>query len=111
MTGRLLIDRRRGIDRRDTPRRTALLRASLERRSVVDRRRGPERRSTLDRRGRPLKGGAGGQTLEAPGEHLRNALQLLSDASDPVESAAEWRAALEAALARIQRALRLLEHR
>jgi len=43
-------------------------------RLLADRRRGAERRSTLERRGRPQRDPA----LEGPGEHLRNALQLLS---------------------------------
>jgi len=110
VTGRLLIDRRGGIDRRETPRRSALTRAPQERRRVVDRRRGPERRSTLDRRGRPSRRGVE-LTVEAPGEHLRNALQLLSEASESGESGVDWRGAFDAALERIQRALRLLEHR
>ena len=77
---------------------------------MVDRRRGPERRSTLDRRGRPSRRGVE-LTVEAPGEHLRNALQLLSEASESGESGVDWRGAFAAALDRIQRALRLLEHR
>jgi hypothetical protein len=49
--------------------------------------------------------------VEAPHEHLRNALQLLSEASESGQSGADWRGAFAAALERIQRALRLLEHR
>ena len=77
---------------------------------MVDRRRGPERRSTLDRRGRPSRRGVG-LAVEAPHEHLRNALQLLSEASESGQSGADWHGAFAAALERIQRALRLLEHR
>src|SRR5438445_185059 len=71
---RLLADRRHGVDRRAVPRRLAVAGAPRERRAVVDRRRGAERRSTLERRGRPPRD----PSLEGPGEHLRNALQLLS---------------------------------
>jgi hypothetical protein len=79
--------------------------APVERRTVVDRRRGAERRSTLDRRGR-----AGGRPpAESPGEHLRNALQLL--ASLAAASDAEHRVPLTAARERLQRALDLLERR
>jgi hypothetical protein len=71
----------------------------LERRRVVDRRRGAERRSTLERRGRAVHLPA----HESPAEHLRNALQVLM----PMHSAAD--ADFGAALARMRRALELLE--
>ena len=77
-TTRLLADRRHGVDRRAVP-----------------------RRSTLERRGRPQRD----PSLEGPGEHLRNALQLLSQVpfvGEPV---------FDAAVSRLRRALELLEKR
>ena len=100
-TTRLLADRRHGIDRRAVPRRLALAGAPRERRRVVDRRRGAERRSTLERRGRPQRD----PSLEGPGEHLRTAGQLVGQlpfVGDPV---------FDAAVARLRRALELLEKR
>lgn len=100
-TTRLLTDRRHGVDRRAEPRRLALAGVPRERRRVVDRRRGAERRSTLERRGRPQRD----PSLEGPGEHLRNALQLFGQlpfAGDLV---------FDAAVARLRRALELLEQR
>ena len=97
-TTRLLTD---GLDRRAEPRRLALAGVPRERRRVVDRRRGAERRSTLERRGRPQRD----PSLEGPGEHLRNALQLFGQlpfVGDPV---------FDAAVARLRRALELLEKR
>ena len=98
---RLLADRRHGVDRRAVPRRLAVAGAPRERRAVVDRRRGAERRSTLERRGRPPRD----PSLEGPGEHLRNALQLLSHVpfvGEPV---------FDAVVSRLRRALELLEKR
>src|SRR5213593_1670041 len=100
-TTRLLADRRHGVDRRAVPRRLAVAGAPRERRAVVDRRRGAERRSTLERRGRPRRD----PSLEGPGEHLRNALQLLRQlpfVGEPV---------FDAAVSRLRRALELLEKR
>src|SRR5438128_5984418 len=98
---RLMADRRHGVDRRAVPRRLAVAGVSRERRSVVDRRHGAERRSTLERRGRPPRDPA----LEGPGEHVRNALQLLGQlqvVGEPV---------FDAAVARLRRALERLEKR
>jgi hypothetical protein len=67
----------------------------------VDRRHGAERRSTLERRGRSLWD----PFVESPGEHLRNALQLLAELHYVGEPT------FEAALARMHRALELLEKR
>jgi len=70
-----------------------------ERRRVVDRRYGAERRSTLERRGRPQRN----PSVESPGEHLRNALQMLGAlrvSDQPM---------LDGVVARLQRALELLE--
>jgi len=100
-------DRRRGIDRREIPRRQVLILVSLERRSVVDRRMLSERRSTLDRRGRT----AGRAATESPAEHLRNALQLLGQLPLAADLSPEDHADLTAAVERMQRALRLLERR
>lgn len=83
------------------PRRLAVAGVPRERRSVVDRRRGAERRSTLERRGRLQRD----SSLEGPGEHLRNALQLLGQLQligEPV---------FDAAVGRLRRALELLEKR
>jgi len=66
---------------------------------VVDRRRGAERRSTLERRGRSARLPA----HESPAEHLRNALQVLA----PMQATDD--ADFGAALARLRRALDLLE--
>ena len=76
-------------------------RVFADRRRVVDRRHGAERRSTLERRGRPPRDPA----LEGPGEHVRNALQLLGQlqvVGEPV---------FDAAVARLRRALERLEKR
>ena len=100
-TTRVVADRRHGVDRRAIPRRLALAGAPRERRRVVDRRRGAERRSTLERRGRPQRD----PSLEGPAEHLRNALQLFGQLSFDGEPA------LVAAVARLRRALELLEKR
>jgi hypothetical protein len=106
-TGRFLADRRAGEDRRDDPRRAVLARVEQEKRARVDRRRGPERRSTLDRRGRTQRLSG----TESPGEHLRNALQLLSQPALTVELPPDPRADLDAALERLRLALHLLERR
>ena len=78
-----------------------------ERRARVDRRRGPERRSTLDRRGRARRP----HGTESPGEHLRNALQLLSQLALAGDLQPEPQADLSAALERLRLALQLLERR
>jgi hypothetical protein len=98
---RLFADRRYGIDRRTLPRRQAVAGVARERRQVVDRRWGADRRSTLERRGRPHRNPA----HETPGEHLRNALQLLRELHFIGEPT------FDAALARLQQALDLLEKR
>jgi hypothetical protein len=71
----------------------------------VDRRRGAERRSTLERRGRAGRHPA----VETPGEHLRNALQLLSSVRSADVLTGELRGDLVAALERLQRVLHMLE--
>ena len=106
-TSRLIADRRAGQDRRALPRRELLARVELERRARVDRRRGPERRSTLDRRARTRRVSG----TESPGEHLRNALQLLSQATLSNALDPDPRADLVAALERLRIALQLLERR
>jgi len=102
---RLIADRRRGVDRRTTPRRYDVGRPPAERRETVDRRHGAERRSTLDRRGR-----SGRQNTESPGEHLRNALQLLDVLRSAADLDSDQLQDLSAALDRLRNALRLLEH-
>ncbi len=104
---RLWADRRAGADRRAIPRREVLARVEQEKRARVDRRRGPERRSTLDRRGR-LRRPKG---TESPSEHLRNALQLLSQPTLTDGLSPDPRADLDAALERLRLALHLLERR
>jgi len=104
---RLIADRRGGVDRRAVSRRHAVGRVGREQRQVVDRRGGPERRSTLDRRGRQARDRA----TESPGEHLRNALQLLTAMDGISGLSPDDRADLRAVLERLQRALRLLERR
>jgi hypothetical protein len=98
---RAFADRRHGVDQRAVPRRLAVAGMSRERRRVVDRRRGAERRSTLERRGRPPRS----PSSESPGEHVRNALQLLAELPHLGEPT------FEAAVARLRRALELLEQR
>ncbi|HEV8264729.1 MAG TPA: hypothetical protein VGQ06_07245 [Gemmatimonadales bacterium] len=83
----------------------AVTRASLERRVTVDRRRGAERRSTMDRRGQR------NLSVEAPGEHLRNALQLIIQLSQVETLDEDQRADVAVVLQRVQRALDLLERR
>ena len=98
---RVFADRRHGVDRRAVPRRLAVAGLPRERRSVVDRRHGAERRSTLERRGRWQRD----PSLEAPSEHLRNALQLLGHLQF------EHEPVFDAIVARLRRALELLEKR
>ena len=107
LPSRLLADRRRGVDRRAVPRRQTVARVTVELRRTVDLRQGAERRSTLDRRCRSLRTA----TIEAPGEHVRNALQLLAQLHAASETPPDHRADLEAVLRRLQRALQLLERR
>jgi len=102
---RLWADRRTGTDRRAEPRRLAVLGASDERRSVVDRRRGSERRSTLDRRGRASRA----PNAERPVEHVRNALQLLREVALVGELSTGPSEDLSAAIERLHRAVGLLE--
>jgi hypothetical protein len=103
----LLAERRGGVDRRAVPRRTTLERVTQDRRRVVDLRRGSERRSTLDRRNSTIRP----RTSETPGEHVRNALQLLHHLNETDGMDDEQRADLAAALRRLERALDLLERR
>jgi len=104
-SSRLLADRRGGLDRRRDRRRQVVSEARPQRRRVVDRRRGNERRSTLDRRGRGMRQAA----EESPGEHLRNALQLLAALTLTGDLDAEQRNQLVAALGRLRRALSVLD--
>jgi hypothetical protein len=89
------------------PRRHVVATVAVELRQTVDLRTGAERRSTLDRRGRSIRTAAS----EAPGEHVRNALQLLVQLHTDPETPPEHRADLEAALRRLERALQVLERR
>lgn len=89
------------------PRRTVLARVAVDRRHIVDLRRGAERRSTLDRRNRP----GHARTTETPAEHVRNALQLLHHLHETDALLVEPRADLAAALLRLERALQMLERR
>ena len=107
LAGRLIRDRRGGVDRRAAPRRATVTRSSVERRSKVDRRRGPEQRSGRDRRSWSGRSAF----TETPREHLRNALQLLGQANDSSRLDPECRADLTAAVGRIHHALSLLEQR
>ncbi|HYU00673.1 MAG TPA: hypothetical protein VEK85_09870 [Gemmatimonadales bacterium] len=106
-SSRLFADRRRGSDRRLEARRWSITGVAAERRRVVDRRRGAERRSTLDRRNRPTRASPG----EAPGEHLRNALQLLNQLAVSHELGDASTRTLAASIHRVRRALDLLESR
>lgn len=102
---RTFADRRRGADRRTGQRRQAITTVARERRRVVDRRFGGERRSTVERRGRLL---AHHGFMESPAEHLRNALQLVAQATEG-ERAPQARDWLAGAVERIRRALALLD--
>ena len=104
---RLFRDRRRGRDRRATPRRQAISTVPAEHRRVVDRRRGGEQRSTLERRGR----GARRASVETAAEHIRNALQLLPRPVGSAERTDERGGGLDAAVQRLRLALTLIEHR
>jgi len=112
-SSRLFADRREGRDRRSVPRRLAVAAIPGERRRMVDRRYGAERRSTRDRRGRLTWAPA----MEAPSEHIRNALQLLHQLAamrelpDDPKSGPESANILAAAIHRARRALELLEGR
>ncbi len=106
MPTRLFADRR-GTDRRLQPRRRSVMSAVPERRRVVDRRLGAERRSTLERRGRQPRSAI----FETPGEHVRNALQLVQHLAAQAEANGEAAADLAAVTARLERALNTLEHR
>lgn len=101
---RLTADRRAGTDRRADPRRRSFHLVSVDRREQVDRRHGAERRSTLERRGNRHRRPQG----ETPGEHVRNALQLLSDVR-PLERLDQD--AVESAVRRLEGALSMLERR
>ena len=68
---------------------------------MVDRRWGADRRSTLERRGRHQRN----SSQETPGEHVRNALQLLREFHFIGEPT------FDAAVARLENALDLLEQR
>ena len=98
---RLLPDRRYGIDRRTLPRRQTVTAVPVEHRQLVDRRWGADRRCTLERRGHPQRNPA----QETPREHLRNALQFLRELDFIGEPT------FDAAVARLQLALDLLEKR
>jgi hypothetical protein len=104
---RIWADRRTGTDRRAEPRRrsVAVVGEEVERRRVVDRRRGSERRSTLDRRGRLARS----SDAERPGEHVRNALQLLKEVALVGELSPGPSEDLGAAIDRLHRAVSLLE--
>ncbi len=78
-----------------------IVRESRERRRLVDRRLGAERRSTLERRGRRVRS----RGVESPSEHVRNAMQLLGELHFIGEPD------FDAAVARLERALELLEKR
>lgn len=104
---RLVADRRRGSDRRAVPRRHVVASGLAERRRLVDRRRGAERRSTLDRRGRV----GANRGAESPGEHVRNALQLLTAFQAAAGPDVEQDPDLTAAIERLRRAVKLLERR
>jgi hypothetical protein len=76
-------------------------------RKRVDRREGAERRSTLERRNRSMRRAY----TESPGEHLRNALQLLEQLTMLSDLDVESRSDLASAVERLRRALGILERR
>lgn len=80
---------------------------SRESRKCVDRRVGSERRSTLERRSHSARHAY----AESPTEHLRNALQLLTQLTSVIDLDPESRLDLTSALDRVRHALGLLERR
>jgi hypothetical protein len=104
---RFIADRRRGRDRRAAPRRLKIHSVTAERRHVVDRRRGSEQRSTLERRAYITRRAP----VETAAEHIRNALQLLTELSKSEGWTDERGNDLDAALRRLRLALSMIESR
>ncbi len=94
---RELADRRTGVEHRLVERRQTVKVVDLERRLGVDRRQGPERRGT-ERRGQ-----------ETVAEHIRNALQLMTNVAVYGALDDEDRRDLDAAMFRLRFALDKLE--
>lgn len=106
---RLIADRRSGRDCRARARRRLITSIAIERRRIVDRRRGPERRCTLDRRGFRSRGAS---RSESPADHLRNALQLLAAGRvAPLDGTGDGTTLHAAVVRRLTHALDLLEGR
>lgn len=96
-------DRRSGIERRNGDRRRTLTLVSVERRS------GEERRQHAGRRATGRRGGQERRGQESAAEHIRNALQLITEVADATELDDEHRRDLDAALFRLRFALDRLE--
>jgi hypothetical protein len=93
---RLLIDRRSGVDRRQS--QSAGM-PGVERRAREDRRGGPERRAFLERR----------LSLQSAGDQIRGALKLITTAIDSGTIPEQHRRGLDAAMLRLRFALERLE--
>ena len=93
---RLLIDRRSGVDRRQSQGARA---PSTERRSRDDRRVVGERRAFLERR----------LSLQSAGDQIRGALKLITTAIDSGTIPDKQRRSLDAAMLRLRFALERLE--
>ena len=106
---RLFADRRAGHDRRAQGRRVTYVSVSADARRAPDRRLGPDRRSTLDRRHARRR--VRPHVTESPGQHLRNALQLLHDLARPGVLLDDDLHSLAAATQRVETALKQLEPR
>ena len=96
-------DRRSGIERRNGDRRRTLTLVTVERRS------GEERRQHAGRRATGRRGGQERRGQESAAEHIRNALQLITEVADATELDDEHRRDLDAALFRLRFALDRLE--
>jgi hypothetical protein len=105
----LFADRRAGSDRRQRARRTRYVGVAVDRRQSPDRRTGADRRSTLERRRARRRIRPPG--TESPGQHLRNALQLLYDLARPGLLSDDDGHTLHAATQRVEMALRQVEPR
>lgn len=93
---RLLIDRRSGVDRRQS---LGVGRPGLERRARDDRRVVGERRAFLERR----------LSLQSAGDQIRGALKLITTAIDSGTVPEKQRRGLDAAMLRLRFALERLE--
>lgn len=93
---RLLIDRRSGVDRRQTREADG---APAERRGLADRRRGRDRRAFVERR----------LSLQSAEDQIRGALKLMTTAIESGSIPDNQRRGLDAAMLRLRFALERLD--